>query len=70
MDADDYLKTFLIDKYGEELGPTVFVNLTEAAEPFKLDGDIILGSHTLEIDVNSDTGRVLITKVLADQEAT
>lgn len=63
-DVEEQAQKFFQEKYGVILGKRVYENLVEATEPFKHDGDVILGTHTLELDINSDTGVVLVSKVL------
>lgn len=54
---------FFTDRYGEELGVQVYVNLMEAMKPFEEDGDLYIGTHKLEIFIDEDTGNVTVSKV-------
>ena len=63
-----HMAAFFEEKYGPDMGPTVYLNLMDALKPFELDGDIILGTHQLEVFINADTGEVEITKTRDDDE--
>ena len=56
------MAAFFEEKYGPDMGPTVYLNLMEAMKPFELDGDLILGTHVLELFIDADTGYVEVTK--------